>query len=156
MAGLGDAFRPRATWKKRTLYDRLGGIFAIAALVNDFSDAILADPKVGRNSPNPQLREWSRNQTDERLPGLKWMRTLWIADVTGGPYKFRATRPGKTHLGLEEAHRKLRISPDEFDAVAAVLSRTLDKFNVPKDAKAKVLEAFAAHKKEVTAGYGGA
>ena len=136
----------------KSLYDRLGGIFAIAALVDEFSDALLNDPVAGRNSKNPRLRDWHK-KTEERLPGLKWMRTLWLADVAGGPYKFEATRPGKKRLGLEEAHRKLRISPEEFDAVAKVLSKTLDKFDVPKKDKAKVLGAFADHKNEVTAGH---
>ena len=137
--------------KANTLYDKLGGVFAIAAAVDYFSDALINNPVVGKNSKNPQLREWSRNSLD-RLPGLKWMRTLWVCDVTGGPYKYIATRPGKTPLGLEEAHRKLKISPAEFDEVAAELGRTLDHFDVPGDVKAKVLAAFAAHKKEVTAG----
>ena len=48
-------------------------------------------------------------------------------------------------LGLEEAHRDLRISPEEFDEVAAELGRTLDFFKVPDREKAEVLAAFAAH-----------
>ena len=81
------------------------------------------------------------------------MRTLWVCDVSGGPFQFTATKPGKTPLGLEEAHRNLRISPAEFDEVAAELERTLDFFQVPEGEKAEVLAAFAAHKDEVTAGY---
>jgi hemoglobin len=56
-------------------------------------------------------------------------------------------------LGLEVAHRELKISPDEFDEVAAELARTLDVFNVPEREKDEVLAAFAAHKGEVTEGY---
>ena len=56
-------------------------------------------------------------------------------------------------LGLEEAHRDLRISPAEFEEVAAELGRTLDFARVPKREQAEVLAAFAAHKDEVTAGY---
>jgi hemoglobin len=67
--------------------------------------------------------------------------------------KFEATRPGSTALGLEEAHRTLRISPDEFDEVAAELARTLETFGVPAREKEEVLGAFAAHKGEVTEGY---
>lgn len=63
------------------------------------------------------------------------------------------TQPGSTHLGLEEAHRELKISPGEFDEVAAELGRALDFFKVPAPEKEEVLAAFAAHKGEVTEGY---
>ena len=136
----------------QSLYDRLGGIFAIAAVVDRFSDAIIENAMVGRLSENEALRRWSVEQTD-RLPGLKFMRTLWVAAISGGPFEYTATKPGSTLLGLEEAHRDLRISPDEFDEVAAELGRTLDVFKVPDEEKAQVLGAFAAHKDEVTEGY---
>ena len=141
-----------ATTPEKSLYDRLGGVFAIAAVVDYFSDALVKNPIVGQKSKNPQLRKWHTKNLD-RLPGLKFMRTLWVCDVAGGPFKFTATKPGKTPLGLEEAHREFRISPAEFDEVAAELGRTLDHFKVPKREKAEVLAAFAAHKGEVTAGY---
>src|SRR5262249_40117220 len=136
---------------EESLYDRLGGVFAIAAVVDHFSDAVVRNPKVGQGSANPQLREWSSDELT-RLPGLKFMRTLWVCDVAGGPFTFRATRPGLTALGLEEAHRSLRITPDEFDEVAAELGRSLDHFGVPETEKQQVLAAFAAHKGEVTEG----
>ena len=81
------------------------------------------------------------------------MRTLWVCNISGGPYQFTATKPGTTPLGLEEAHRALRISSTEFDEVAAELGRTLDFVKVPKREKGEVLAAFAAHKDEITAGY---
>ena len=137
-----------------SLYERLGGAFAIAAVIDHFSDAVVRNPIAGQESENPELREWSTNDLG-RLPGLKFMRTLWVCDVAGGPQVYAGTKPGKTHLGLEEAHRTLEISPDIFDEVAAELSRSLDHFNVPEREKGEVLAAFAAHKGEVTEGYSG-
>lgn len=134
-----------------SLYDRLGGVFAIAAVVDHFSDAIIANAAVGKLSQNPQLNEWSNDQP-ERLPGLKWMRTLWFCEVSGGPYTYLGTKPGSTSLGLEEGHRRLRITSEEFDEVAAELARTLDHFNVPERERGEVLGAFAAHKGEVIEG----
>jgi len=134
-----------------TLYERLGGAFAIAAVVDDFSDALIQNPVVGQGSKNPDLQDWHTNHLD-RLPGLKFMRTLWVCTVAGGPFEFAATRPGSTPLGLEEAHRELHITPEEFDEVAAELGRTLDRFGVPAREKDEVLAAFAAHKGEVTEG----
>ena len=135
-----------------SLYERLGGAFAIAAVVDHFSEAVVQNPIVGQKSENPALREWHTNNLG-RLPGLKFMRTLWVCDVAGGPFEYAATEPGSTHLGLEEAHRELKISPAEFDEVAAELGRTLDFFKVPEREKEEVLAAFAAHKGEVTQGY---
>jgi hemoglobin len=134
-----------------SLYERLGGVFAIAAVIDHFSDALVKNPIVGQESANPALREWHTNNLG-RLPGLKWMRTLWVCAVAGGPQQYEATRPGSTELGLEEAHRNLRITPDEFDEVAAELGRTLDAVGVPEREKGEVLAAFAAHKDEVTEG----
>jgi hemoglobin len=135
-----------------SLYDRLGGAFAIAAVVDHFSEAVVQNPIVGQKSENPDLREWHTNNL-ARLPGLKSMRTLWVCDIAGGPQQYAATKPGSTPLGLEEAHRELKISPAEFDEVAAELGRTLDFFKVPEREKEEVLAAFAAHKGEVTEGY---
>ena len=135
-----------------SLYERLGGVFAIAAVVEHFSDAVIANPKVGKGSANAALDEWSREQPG-RLPGLKFMRTLWVCNVAGGPFQYVGTKPGSTLLGLEEAHRDLRISPEEFDEVAAELGRSLDAFKVPEREKGEVLAAFAAHAAEVTEGY---
>jgi len=137
---------------EKSLYERLGGVFAIAAVIDHFSDAVVENPIVGKTSKNPQLREWHTNNLD-RLPGLKFMRTLWVCNIAGGNFEYVGTKPGKTPTGLEEAHRSLRISPEEFDEVAAELGRTLDSVKVPELEKGEVLAAFAAHKDQVTAGY---
>jgi hemoglobin len=121
-----------------SLYERLGGAFAIAAVIDHFSDAVVRNPIAGQTSENPQLREWSTNELG-RLPRLKFMRTLWVCDISGGPQQYAGTKPGSTPLGLEEAHRDLKISPAEFDEVAAELARSLDHFKVPEREKGEVL-----------------
>ena len=135
-----------------SLYERLGGVFAIAAVIDHFSDAVVQNPIVGQQSANPALREWHTNNLG-RLPGLKFMRALWVCNVAGGPFDYTATRQGSTPVGLEEAHRDLQISPEEFDEVAAELGRTLDAVKVPEREKGEVLAAFAAHKGEVNEGF---
>jgi hemoglobin len=137
--------------QEKSLYDRLGGVFAIAAVVNHFSDALIKNPVVGQQSDNPALNEWHNDQLD-RLPGLKFMRTLWVCQVAGGPFVYQGTEPGSTPLGLENAHREFAITSEQFDEVAAELGRTLDHFGVPELEKTQTLEAFAAHKGEVTEG----
>jgi len=127
----------------QSLYDRLGGVYAIAAVIDRFSDSLLEDPSIV--NANPELREWHTVKYRERLPGLKFLRTLWVCDVAGGPFKYTA-QP------LDKAHFDLHISPEVFDMVAGHLAETLDQFNVPEREKQEVLGAFAAHKGEVTAG----
>ena len=80
------------TTSDKSLYERLGGVFAIAAVVDHFSDAVVKNPIVGQKSKNPQLREWHTKNL-KRLPGLKFMRTLWVCNVSGGPFQFKATKP---------------------------------------------------------------
>lgn len=136
---------------EKSLYERLGGVFAIAAVVEHFSDAVVRNPIVGQGSKNAALNEWSTKDLD-RLAGLKFMRTLWLCEAAGGPFTFAPTKPGRTHMGLEEVHRELRIGPAEFDEVAAELRRSMDSFKVPQREQEEVLGAFSAHKGEVTEG----
>ena len=84
----------------KNLYERLGGIYGIAQVINNFSDNLITNPVVGRESKNPRLREWHTLQLN-RLPGLKFMRTLWVADLSGGNFKFRATKPGACPFSLK-------------------------------------------------------
>jgi hemoglobin len=73
-----------------SLYERLGGAFAIAAVVDHFSESVVRNPITGQGSDDPELQEWSTQHLD-RLPGLKFMRTLWVCDISGGPQKYAAT-----------------------------------------------------------------
>lgn len=70
-----------------TLYERLGGIYAIAAVVDHFSDQLLKNPKVVE--ANPELKEWHTETFSRRLPGLKFLRTLLVAALAGGPSNTR-------------------------------------------------------------------
>ena len=139
--------------KPKSLYERLGGIYSIAAVVNHFSDAVVNNPIAGKNTSNPELRKWYAEKMDTRLPGLKWLRTLWLCDQAGGPYKYVPTVGGKCPMSLENAHKKLVISSEEFDAVAQELSKSLDYFSVPAKEKEEVLAVFAKHKNEINLGY---
>jgi hemoglobin len=121
---------------EQSLYERLGGVNAIAMVVDRFSDQIVANPKL---NVNPQLKEWN---TKGQLEGLKFMRTLWICEVAGGPFKY-------TGKDMQEAHKDLHITPEEFDEVGAEIGRALDHFGVPEREKGELLAAVVAHKEEV-------
>jgi hemoglobin len=92
------------------------------------------------------LKEWHTVKFRERLPGLKFLRTLWTASVAGGPFQY-------TGEALRDAHAPLHITPEVFDEVILVeLGRALDHFKVPKREKEEALAAFTAQKDDVTAG----
>ena len=68
LAGMDNAYAQAApTMPEKSLYERLGGVFAIAAVVDHFSDALVKNPIVGQKSKNPQLREWHTKNLG-RLP----------------------------------------------------------------------------------------
>jgi hemoglobin len=128
---------------EQSLYERLGGVYAIAAVVDHFSDQLLKNPKV--LNANPELKEWHTVKYPGRLPGLKFLRTLWVCAVAGGPFQYTAK-------GLSDAHFELRITPEVFDEVSAELGRTLDHFKVPRREKEEAVAAFNAQKADVSAG----
>ncbi len=122
-----------------SLYERLGGIFAISAVVNRFSDEIIINPKL---NVNPALKAWNENESDTRLPGLKFMRTLWVAALTGGPFEY-------TGLPLHDAHTRFHLTSDEFDEVGAEIVRALDFYGVPEREKNQLVEAYLLSKPDV-------
>jgi len=121
-----------ATPTEPSLYDRLGGIFPIAAVVNRFSDQIIINPKL---NVNPALKAWNENEAPTRLPGLKYMRTLWVAALAGGPFSY-------TGLPLDQAHQEFHLTADEFNEVGAEIVRALDYYHVPEREKQELVAAY--------------
>jgi len=122
--------------EQESLYERLGGVNAIAMVVDRFSDAIVENPKL---QENPALREWNDSG---QLVGLKFMRTLWLCQEAGGPFQY-------TGKAMGEAHEQLHITSEEFDEVGAEITRALDHCKVPERETQEVLAAIVARKDEV-------
>jgi hemoglobin len=101
-----------------TLYDRLGGVYSIAVVVDDFIDRIMADPRL---NANPAVDE-----AHHRVPpaGFKYLVTEMVCWATGGPQRY-------TGRSMLDSHRHLNITPGEWDAFMDDLRLTLEKFNVP-------------------------
>jgi hemoglobin len=122
-----------------SLYDRLGGAFAIAAVVDRFSDEIIKNPKL---NVNPALKAWNDTEAATRLPGLKFMRTVWIIAQAGGPIAY-------TGLPLEEAHDRFDLTAEEFEEVGNEIVRALDYFQVPEREKQELVAAYMTSMDEV-------
>lgn len=135
----------------KSLYERLGGIYSIAAVVDYFANSLAEDPVAGSGSSNSFLKDWYANRR-WREPGFIVLTTLWVSEKAGGPYKYVSTVPNEGSLDLEPTHYDMKLTAEEFDAAGKVLGETLDHFDVPEKEKNEVLEAFTAHKDEVISG----
>ena len=124
---------------RKSLYDRLGGYFGIAAVVDRFSDQILINPILNRN---PALRAWNETEAEARLPGLKFGRTLWIAAAAGGPFVY-------TGLPLSEAHAEFNLTAEQFAEVGAEIVAALNFYHVPEQEQQELVAAYQASMSDV-------
>lgn len=104
---------------KPSLYDRLGGVYNIAVVVDDFIDRIMDDPRL---NANPLVDEAHHRVTP---PGFKYLVTEMVCWATGGPQKYSGRSMG-------DSHRHLMITPAEWEAFMDDFQQTLNKFNVPE------------------------
>jgi hemoglobin len=104
--------------KKPTLYERLGGIYSIATVVDDFIDRIMDDPRL---NANPMVDE-AHHRVGR--PGFKYLVTEMVGWAAGGPQKY-------TGKSMSDSHRHLNITPGEWEAFLDDFKQTLDKFKVP-------------------------
>lgn len=102
-----------------SLYDRLGGIYNIATVVDDFIDRIMVDPRL---NANPRVEEAHHRISP---PGFKFLVTEMVACAAGGPQQYS----GRT---MGDAHRHLLITDGEWRAFMDDLQQTLAKFAVPR------------------------
>ena len=130
---------PTATTAEPSLYDRLGGYFGIALVVNRFSDQIIRNPILNKN---PALKAWNKTEAEARLPGLKFGRTLWIAAAAGGPFVY-------TGLPLAEAHAEFNLTAEQFSEVGAEIVRALDFYEVPEREQQELVAAYQASMSDV-------
>ncbi len=104
--------------EKESLYDRLGGVFAVATVVDDFIDRIMANPQL---NANPKVDE-----AHHRVPpaGFKYLVTEMVCWATGGPQCY-------TGKSMRESHEHLDITQEEWQVFLGDFQATLDKFEVP-------------------------
>jgi hemoglobin len=101
-----------------SLYDRLGGIYSIACVVDDFIERVMNDPRL---NANPAVNEAHHKVPP---PGFKYLVTEMVGWATGGPQKY-------TGRSMRESHEHLNITPKEWEAFMDDFQQSLDKFSVP-------------------------
>lgn len=103
------------------LYERLGGEAAIKAVVDDFVGRAAGNPKVNFTRKGTD-KEWKA--TGESVDVLKKHLVQLIAMVTGGPQKYEGR-------DMKSVHQGMKITDEEFNALAGDLKASLDHFKVP-------------------------
>jgi hemoglobin len=108
-----------------TLYERLGGVYSIAVVVDDFIDRVMADPRL---NANPAVDE-----AHHKVPpaGFKYLVTEMVCWAAGGPQRY-------TGRSMVESHKHLNITPGEWESFMDDFRQTLDKFNVPAAEQAEL------------------
>ena len=110
---------------QQSLYERLGAIYSIACVVDDFIDRIMKDPRL---NANPAVNEAHHKVPP---PGFKYLVTEMVGWASGGPQKY-------TGRSMRESHEHLNITPKEWDAFMDDFQQTLDKFSVPAAEQAEL------------------
>lgn len=119
-----------------SLYERLGGAYSIATVVDDFIERLLVNPTL---NANPAIKE-----ARARVPkaGLKFHVTALVCEVSGGPCKYT----GRT---MKESHEKLNISQPEWDAMVVDFKATLNKFKVPQREQQELITIVGSTKNDI-------
>ena len=112
---------------KPSLYERLGGVYAIAAVVDDFIDRVMHNPVL---NANPAVDEAHHRVS---AAGFKYYVTEMVCWATGGPQKYSGR-------AMRESHQDLKITEGEWAAFSKDFDATMAKFNVP-EAERKELSA---------------
>jgi hemoglobin len=112
------------------LYDRLGGMPAIKAVVTKTIDNAAADPRTSRSFKGIKLDEIKESVANQ------------VCEATGGPCKYDGPSMAKVHEGLD-------ITSAEFDAFAGILVGVLDEFKVGSAEKNELVQILAPMKKDI-------
>jgi hemoglobin len=105
--------------EKPSLYDRLGGVYNIATVVDDLIDRVMGDPRL---NANPRVDEAHHRVS---AAGFKYLVTEMACWAAGGLQKY-------TGRSMGDSHRHLMITADEWQAFMDDLDQALDKFAVPQ------------------------
>ncbi len=124
------------TQEKSALYDRLGGIYNIATVVDDFIDRIMVDPRL---NANPRVDE-----AHHRVPpaGFKYLVSEMVGWASGGQQHYS----GRSML---DSHRDLMITSEEWQAFMDDLQQTLDTFNVPQAERAELVAIVESTREDI-------
>jgi hemoglobin len=122
-----------------SLYDRLGGIYSIATVVDDFIDRIMVDDRL---NANPRVDEAHHRVLP---PGFKYLVTEQVGEAAGGPQRY-------TGRSMEEMHRDLLITAEEWEAFIDDFNQSLDKFQVPQQERSELLAIIDSTKAAIVIG----
>lgn len=118
---------------QKSLYQRLGGYDALAAVTDDF---------IGRLAGDAQLKRFFVGHNKEGLTRIRQHVIDFLCNATGGPCAY-------TGHDMKTAHTGLGITEEDWNASVKDLVATLDKFKVPEKEKNEVLGAISGLKGDI-------
>lgn len=120
----------------KSLYQRLGGVYNIAPVVDEFLEVLYVDDVL---NANPKIKE-----ARDRVPKayLKYHVTSLVCQEAGGPEKY-------TGRGMKESHQHLGITEKEWKAMLADFKKVLDKFKVPGQEQKELFAIVDGTKKDI-------
>jgi hemoglobin len=119
-----------------SLYERLGGVYSIAAVVDDFIDRVMTDPRL---NANPKVDEAHHRVSPA---GFKYLVTEMVCWATGGPQKY-------TGRSMVDSHVHLGIGEGEWQAFLGDFQDCLNKFAVPKAEQGELFAIVDSTKKDI-------
>jgi hemoglobin len=123
----------------KPLFERLGGLDAISAVVDAFLANVVADNRINARFAN--------DVTDpEALKHFRQMLIDQICEATGGGPIVGCKYTGKS---MPDAHKDMKITEDEFNALVEDLVKALDKYKVPEKEKGELLGALGGMKNAI-------
>ncbi len=134
-----------ATAMPKSLYDRLGGEPAVRAVVDDFVGRAASDPLVNFMRRGT-VRQWEASP--QNVEHLKIGLRDFICVAAGGGCAYKG-------MDMKSAHRAMKITDAEFNALAADLRASLDTFKVPAQEQSELLAAIEGTRQDIVAGQSG-
>lgn len=131
-------FSSSAQTQEESLYKRLGGVYNIAAVADDFVDRLFSDPLI---MANKNIVTAIGKITK---PGLKYQFTEWFCQLAGGPQKYNGR-------SIKESHQELNITESEWQSMMKDFLATLAKFNIKGSEQNELLVIVGGTKKDIIA-----
>ncbi len=129
----------QAQAQEKSLYERLGGLYAVSALVDDFIDRLLSNELIIQNE---HVKGALQPRPFNKVPGLKVHIVNLVCQLTGGTEHYSGRDMASSHAGLQ-------IRPNEWDAMVGDFKAAMEAMKIPAREQAELLELVGSTRKDI-------